>query len=82
MENSAPCIHQNLATEVTHLIPYDYTRWDFDVSTDVGRKNNFAFVVIDWMLKKIKNFNLSIFSIKDRQRRESMTYNGHLIRIF
>ena len=47
-----------------------------------GREVNFVYVVIDWILEKVKNFNLPNFKQLSRQRIEHMPYASHLTRIF
>ena len=43
---------------------------------------NFAYVVIDCILDKVKNFNLPTFSHLSRERMGHMPYASHLTRIF
>ena len=47
-----------------------------------GETINFSWVVIDWMLEKVKNFNLPMFSSKDKQTEDSMAFGCHLMKIF
>ena len=46
------------------------------------RQVNFAYVVIDCLLDKVKNFNLPMLSHLSRERMEHMPYASHLTRIF
>ena len=46
------------------------------------RPVNFAYVVIDCILDKVKIFNLPTFSYLSRERMEYMPYASHLTRIF
>ena len=43
---------------------------------------NFAYVVVDCILDKVKNFNLPTFSHLSRERIEHMPYASHLTRVF
>ena len=47
-----------------------------------GETVNFAWVVIDWIFEKVKNFNLSTFALKGRQIEENMPYGSALTKIF
>ena len=46
------------------------------------RRINFASVVIDWLLEKVKNFNLPTFHHQNRERMEHMPYASHLTQVF
>ena len=46
------------------------------------REVNFAYVVVDWLLDKVKNFNLPAFHHLSRERNKHMPYASHLTRIF
>ena len=46
------------------------------------RPVNFAYVVIDCLLDKVKNFNLPTFSYLNRETMEHMPYASHLTLIF
>ena len=46
------------------------------------RQVNFAYVAIDCLLDKVKNFNSLTFYHLSKERMEHMSYASHLTRIF
>ena len=71
------------------LQPKSHTRSPFTMQDEIsmyllikGETVNFTWVLIDWIVKKVKKFNLPMFSSKEKQREDSKHFGCHLTKIF
>ena len=46
------------------------------------REVKFAYVVVDWLLDEMKNYNLPTFNHLGKERMKRMPYTSHLTHIF